>query len=147
MLIILSAEAAAAFDGLTRSRGIDTMVRQERNAWPNAFRASRFIPAVEYLQANRIRSVLLRGMANLMEDFDVIVSPAFEGKTLALTNLTGHPAVCVPNAFHSVEGSARRKSPGSVTFLSGLYRDGAALALAHAYQQATDFHLRRPLVI
>ncbi len=147
MLIILSAEAATAFDGLTRSRGIDSMVRQERNAWPNVFRASRFIPAVEYLQANRIRSVLLRRMANLMKDFDVIVSPAFEGKTLALTNLTGHPAVCVPNAFHSVEGNARRKSPGSVTFLSGLYRDGAALALAHAYQQATDFHLRRPPVI
>ena len=105
---------------------------------------TRFIPAVEYLQANRIRSQLLIRMAGLMQEFDVIVSPAFEGGTLALTNLSGHPAVCVPNHFHPVEGYARRKSPGSITFIGGLYRDGAVLQLAHAYQQVTDFHVRRP---
>ncbi len=144
MIMILDAEAAAAFDGLTRSRGTDLMVRQERRAWPNAFRAARFMPAVEYIQANRIRTELLMRMNALMSEVDIVVSPAFEGQTLPLTNLTGHPAVCVPNHFHPVEGHPDRRSPGSITFIGRLYGDDRVLELAHAYQQVTDFHLRRP---
>ena len=94
--IILSAEAAAAFDELTRSGRDDLLVRQIRNAWPNAFRTARLIPAVEYIQANRIRSMIMREMEGL--DVDVYVSPSF-GENLLLTNLTGHPCVVLPNGF------------------------------------------------
>ena len=146
LLITLSAEAAAAFDSLTRSGGVDQMVRQVRRAWPNTFRAARFIPAVEYIQANRLRTLLIQEMEAVMQDVDVFVSPSFRGNTLRITNLTGHPAVVVPNRFDRLEDSpdSPRRSPGSITFVGGMYKDREALAVAHAYQQMTDFHTLRP---
>ena len=146
LFTILSVEAAAAFDELTLTRGIDRMVRQTKDAWPHVFRAARFVPAVEYLQANRARTLLMQRTAEALREVDVFVSPTFEGGTLGITNLTGHPCLCVPNAFHPVEGrpGSPRRSPGSITFVGGLYRDAETLALAHRYQQATDFHRRRP---
>ncbi len=144
MLLTLGVEAAAAFDSLTLERGVDTMVRQGPDTWPHEFRRSRFVPAVEFVQAARARTLLMRRMHELMRDLDCFVSPTFGGSTLRITNLTGHPAVCVPNAFHAVEDSPGRRRPGSITFVGGLYKDAQALALAWAFQQATDFHLRRP---
>jgi Asp-tRNA(Asn)/Glu-tRNA(Gln) amidotransferase A subunit family amidase len=144
ILTMLSVEAATAFDALTRTGGIDGMVRQTKDAWPHVFRAARFVPAVEYLQASRARTLLARRTAEALQDVDVFVAPSYGGNVLGLTNLTGHPCVCVPNAFHPVEGQAHRRSPGSITFVGGLYQDAEALALAAAYQQATDFHRRRP---
>jgi Asp-tRNA(Asn)/Glu-tRNA(Gln) amidotransferase A subunit family amidase len=133
---ILSAEAAAAFDELTRSGRDDLMVRQVRNAWPNVFRSSRFIPAVEYIQANRLRRLIVDEMARL--DVDVWVSPSFGGTNLLLTNLTGHPCVVLPNGFDE------NGSPTSITFMGRLFGEGALLAVAKAYQDATDFHLKHP---
>lgn len=146
MLMTLWVEAAAAFDELTRSRGIDEMVRQETDAWPHVFRTARFVPAVEFLQAQRARTRLVERMAEAMAGIDVFVSPSFEGGALSITNLTGHPCVCLPNEFNPFEDDERsvRRQPGSITFIGGLYRDDAALSLAHAYQQATDFHRKRP---
>lgn len=144
LLTTLSVEAASAFDELTRTNGVDTMVRQIPNAWPNEFRAARFVPAVEFLQANRHRVTLMRAMAEVMADFDVVVSPSFRGGTLQITNLTGHPSVCVPNNFLPVDDHPERKSPQSITFVGALYNDSAALRVAHAYQEATDWHKRRP---
>ncbi|MFQ5679511.1 MAG: amidase [Gemmatimonadota bacterium] len=147
LLITLSAEAAAAFDELTRSGGVDEMVRQGAFAWPNTFRRARFVPAVEYINANRARTRLISAMAETMKELDAFVSPSFRGGTLRITNLTGHPSVVVPNAFHPVEGqppSSPRRSPASITFVGNLYREDAALALAHAFQRETDFHRRRP---
>jgi len=89
--LILSAEAAAAFDDLTRSSKDDLLVRQIKNAWPNAFRTARFIPAVEYIQANRVRYMVIQDMQKLMEGIDLYVAPSFGGDNLLLTNLTGHP--------------------------------------------------------
>src|SRR5690606_37915947 len=149
MLVVLTVEAGAAFDELTRTRGINQMVRQTRDAWPHVFRTSRFIPAVEYVQENRARTLLMQRMAEALQQIDVFVAPAFEGGTLAITNLTGHPCVCAPNAFHPVEGqgsASRRRSPGSITFVGNVYRDAETLALAHAYQQATTFHRQRPSI-
>lgn len=137
MAFILSAEAAAAFDELTRSGRDSLMVRQIKNAWPNVFRASRFIPAVEYIQANRIRHQLIQEMAKLMKDIDVYVSPSF-GKNLLLTNLTGHPCVVMPNGFDE------KGSPTSITFIGQLYDEGRLLAFAKAYQDATGFHRKHP---
>lgn len=133
---ILSAEAAAAFDDLTRSGRDDLLVRQVKNAWPNVFRASRFIPAVEYIQANRIRYLIIQHMEEL--DVDFFVAPAFEGATLLLTNLTGHPCVVLPNGFDE------KGAPMSITFIGRLYDEATLLAAANAYQAATDFHTRHP---
>jgi Asp-tRNA(Asn)/Glu-tRNA(Gln) amidotransferase A subunit family amidase len=134
---ILSAEAACAFDDLTRSGRDDLLVRQIARAWPNVFRQGQTIPAVEYLRANRIRTLVMREMEEKLGDVDVYVSPSFGGDNLLLTNLTGHPSV-LPNGFAS-DGT-----PTSITFMGRLHGESEALALAHAYQQATEFHLRRP---
>jgi Asp-tRNA(Asn)/Glu-tRNA(Gln) amidotransferase A subunit family amidase len=135
---ILSAEAAAAFDELTRSGRDDELVRQIEQAWPNEFRIARTIPAVEYLQANRVRTQLMREMARVFEEVDAYVSPSFGGDNLLLTNLTGHPAVVVPNGFPS-DGS-----PASLSFIGRLHGEAETLAVAMAYQEATGHHLERP---
>jgi Asp-tRNA(Asn)/Glu-tRNA(Gln) amidotransferase A subunit family amidase len=134
MTIILSAEAATAFDELTRNGKDDTMVRQIKNAWPNSFRASRFIPAVEYLQANRLRTKLIQEMETKLKDIDVYISPAFGNANLTLTNLSGHPCVVLPNGFRP-EGR-----PTSITFMGKLFGEGKLLEVAKIYQDATDFH-------
>lgn len=146
MLVTLSVEAAAAFDELTLTGGVDRMVRQTKDAWPHVFRTSRFVPAVEYIQANRARTLLMQQTAAALRDIDVFVSPPYRGGVLGITNLTGHPCVCVPNAFHPLEDQplSERRSPGSITFVGGLYKDAETLTLARAYQDATDFHRRRP---
>ena len=95
------AEAAAAFDELTRSNEDDQLVRQVKNAWPNVFRVARFIPSVEYINANRARTLLNQKMSELMEKIDVYIIPSFYGDNLLRTNLTGHPCVVVPNGFNS----------------------------------------------
>jgi Asp-tRNA(Asn)/Glu-tRNA(Gln) amidotransferase A subunit family amidase len=143
-LLTLSVEAAAAFDDLTRSGASEQMVRQTRNAWPHVFRAARFVTAVEFLQANRVRTQLIRRMAEVFSDIDVLVTPTFGGRVLGITNLTGHPCVCVPNGFGTAAGVSERRRPGSISFIGGLYEDAAALEVAQAFQQATDFHRRRP---
>jgi len=135
---ILSAEAAAAFDELTLSKEDALLVRQERRAWPNVFRASRFIPAVEYIQANRARHMLQQEMAEKMKTVDLYVTPSFGGNNSLLTNLTGHPCVVVPNGFKE------NGSPTSISFIGQLYDEGTILAVAKAYQDATDWHNQHP---
>ncbi len=137
---ILHAEAAAAFDKLTHSNEDDLLVRQIANAWPNVFRQSRFIPAVEYIQANRVRYLLVEEMADILSDIDVYVAPSFVNDNNLLNNLTGHPAICVPNGFDENGG------PTSISFFGRLYDEGTLLAVAKAYQDATDFHLRHPIL-
>jgi Asp-tRNA(Asn)/Glu-tRNA(Gln) amidotransferase A subunit family amidase len=134
---IITAEASAAFDDLTRSGRDSMMARQSRYAWPNIFRAARFIPATEYIQANRIRTKLIRDMATLMKTVDVYIAPSFEGSNLLLTNLTGHPCVVVPNGF-------REGRPLSITFCGRLYDEATVLAVAKKFQDATGFHKQHP---
>jgi Asp-tRNA(Asn)/Glu-tRNA(Gln) amidotransferase A subunit family amidase len=136
---ILSAEAAAAFDYLTRSGQDGLLVRQDPGAWPNILRTARFIPAVEYIQANRARTLLMEALDRAWEGVDVVVTPSFASGLLLTTNLTGHPVVVLPHA--SQEGGA---SPLSISFVGGLWKDAEALMVAKAYQDATDFHRRRP---
>jgi len=138
MRIILVAEGAAAFDELTRSGRDAELTEQGPNAWPNSFRVARFIPAVDYVNANRVRALAIERWAALMKTVDVIVVPTNGTNQLLATNLTGHPAVIVPNGFRD-DGT-----PVSITFLGGLYDEARPLLAAHAYQQATDFHRRVP---
>ena len=138
MRIILTAEAAAAFDELTRS-DLDTLLAgQRRGDWPNTFRAARFIPAVEYIQANRYRTILIQQMEAIMKEFDVVIAPSFRGNQLLVTNLTGHPCVVVPNGFNKDGG------PTSISFIGRLYDEASILTAARAYQQATDFDEKHP---
>ena len=135
---VLSAEAAASFDELTRSHRDDLLVRQDRGAWPNSFRQSRMIPAVEYIQANRARTMLMGEMDAVMDAVDVFVTPSYGGSVLLTTNLTGHPAVTVPNGFRE------NGTPVSISFIGNLYGEAELLAAAKAYQDATGFHLQHP---
>ncbi|MFL5463259.1 MAG: amidase [Gemmatimonadaceae bacterium] len=142
MRIILTAEAAAAFDELTRSDRDKELVQQGKFDWPNTFRTARFIPAVDYVNANRLRSIAIQKWDDLMRSVDVIVTPtgAANLSQLVATNLTGHPAVILPNGFRD-DGT-----PVSLTFLGGLFEEGKLLAVARAYQDATEFHLKHPVV-
>ena len=135
---ILNTEAAAAFDELTRSGKDDLLVRQGRGAWPNSFRQARFIPAVEYIQANRLRTLLMQKMAEKMKEVDVYIAPSFGGSNLLITNLTGHPTVVVPNGYNE------KGSPTSISFIGSLYEEAKILRVAKAFQDATDFHLKHP---
>ncbi|HUF28682.1 MAG TPA: amidase [Gemmatimonadaceae bacterium] len=137
MRMILTAEAAAFFDDLTRSGRDAEMAQQGANAWPNSFRTARFIPAVEYINANRARTLAMEQWARLFETVDVIIAPT-SGPQLTATNLTGHPAVILPNGFRE------NGTPVSITFLAGLYDEARLLVVASAYQRATEFHLRHP---
>jgi len=137
LTIILNAEAAAAFDELTRSNRDLLLVRQTRGAWPNSFRLARLIPAVEYIQANRLRTLLMQQMAEKMNTIDVYIAPT-GGDNLLLTNLTGHPAVIVPDGFRE------NGSPTGISFIGDLFDEAKTLRVAKAFQDATDFHLKHP---
>ncbi len=142
MRLTLTAEAAAAFDEMTRSDRDKLLVQQGKGDWANTFRTARFIPAVDYVNANRARSIAIEQWDKLMKTVDVIVTPTSASglSQLVATNLTGHPAVILPNGFRD-DGT-----PVSLTFLGGLFEEGKLLAVAHAYQQATNFHLRHPVI-
>ena len=142
MRIILTAEASAAFDEMTRSDRDNLMVQQGKFDWPNTFRTARFIPAVDYVNANRVRSSAIAAWDELMQKVDVIVTPTGTANLsqLVATNLTGHPAVILPNGFRD-DGT-----PVSLTFLGGLFEEAKLLAVANAYQQATGSHLVHPTI-
>ena len=136
--IILRAEAGAFFDELVLSGEVDLLTEQGESSRANSLRQSRFIPAVEYLQANRQRALLIEAMHALFKDYEVIIAPSNRGRQLLITNLTGHPAISVPNGFD------KKGRPTSFTLLGNLYDEGSILAFARAYQQATDFDEKRP---
>ena len=93
---------------------------------------------MEYIQANRVRTLLMQALAELMAGVDVLVTPADDDDASLLTNLTGHLAVAVPNGF------AADGTPTGITFVVQLYGEAALLAVAKAYQEATSFHFRHP---
>jgi len=136
--LMLMVEGAAAFDELTRLGWDDQLVAQHKNAWPNLFRAARFIPAVEYVQAARQRTVLIAEMHELMKEYDVIVTPSFGGQQLQITNLTGHPALCLPNGF------TENGDPTSITLLANLFEEEKLVMLGHLIQKNSDWQAKRP---
>ena len=156
MTPLLTAEAAAAFDDLTRSGRDKLLTEQSPDDWPNTFRIARLTPAVEYIQANRARMQAMELWKKLFENLDVIVSPT-ASEQLVATNLTGHPAIILPNGFRGPDapkpprkdngdddGIGGPGTPVSLTFLGQLYGEARLLAFAKAYQDATGFHLKHP---
>jgi len=138
LTLILSCEAACAFDGLTRSGRDDLMVRQIEQAWPNVFRTARLVPAVEYLRAMRLRTDLMRAMDHSMQGIVALVHPSFASGVLTITNLTGHPTVVVPCGFND-DGT-----PRSISFTGQLYGEERLLALAQAWQASTAYNKKHP---
>ncbi len=136
--IILFVEAAAAFQALVLSHEDALLVRQGAEGWPNFFRMAHFVPAVMYVQAQRVRTQLMSAMASLFQHVDAYVAPSLEGDNLLLTNLTGHPALVLPT------GLAEDELPTSITLIGRLYDEALILTLGHAFQQATDFHRWHP---
>jgi Asp-tRNA(Asn)/Glu-tRNA(Gln) amidotransferase A subunit family amidase len=136
--IILRAEAGAFFDELVRSGEVDSMVEQDQRSRANSLRQSRFIPAVEYIQANRQRQVLIQKMQDLMKNYDVLISPTFGNDQLLATNLTGHPVIAVPTGLDD------ENHPTSMTFVGNLYDEASILLLAKAFQDNTAFDELHP---
>jgi Asp-tRNA(Asn)/Glu-tRNA(Gln) amidotransferase A subunit family amidase len=140
LTLAIGVEGGAAFDELTRTNQDDQMVRQVKNAWPNVFRAARFIPAVEYVQAQRVRTKMIQDLYNTLKTnkFDIYVTPTYAGGNLTYTNLSGHPSVCLPNGFN------KNGLPTSITFSAQLYAEAPMLAVAKLYQDATIWHKKHP---
>jgi Asp-tRNA(Asn)/Glu-tRNA(Gln) amidotransferase A subunit family amidase len=134
---ILTAEAAAAFDDITRDGRVNQLSGQSPGDWPNTFRTSRFIPAVEYLRAQRARTLLMREMETLMSQWDVFVSPAPGSASLLITNLTGHPAAVLPCGFVN-------DLPVAIMFTGGVYDEVSPLRVALAFERATKWHDMHP---
>jgi Asp-tRNA(Asn)/Glu-tRNA(Gln) amidotransferase A subunit family amidase len=138
--IVLTTEAATAFDNLTRSGQDDWLKQQEPYSWPNAFRRHRFVPAVEYLEAQRIRYLLIQEMAKVFRQVDLFLAPTFS-PILLIGNLTGHPCVVLPDGFN------KSGAPTSLCFVGKLFGEAELLAAAGKYQNATDFHRKHPRVV
>ena len=156
MVTMLTAEAAAAFDELTRTGRDKLLTGQKPFDWPNAFRCARFIPAVEYIQASRARHMAMEAVAKVFEGLDVIVAPT-NSEQLVITNLTGNPSVILPNGLRGddapkpptddpgdFQNSGGPGTPVSLTFFGDLYGEAKLLAFAKAYQDATGFHKKHP---
>lgn len=140
MDIVISAECAAAFDEFTRYNIDDEMTRQEKYDWPNSFRVSRLMSAVEYINANRHRFLLMMKVNDALKDIDVLICPTRgSGNQGAITNLTGHPVVCMPTGFDK-----RSDLPTSITLIGKLYDEATILAAAKAYQEATPWDDMHP---
>jgi Asp-tRNA(Asn)/Glu-tRNA(Gln) amidotransferase A subunit family amidase len=133
---ILTVEAAAAFDDLIRSDQLDLMSAEpERSRWVESFRLHRFVPAVEYIQASRARYRLMEEYAILFKDLDLFI-----GSSLSATNLTGHPEICLPHGFDA------QGQPTSLRITGKLFGEKEISLLAHAFQQKTQHHLKRPQI-
>jgi Asp-tRNA(Asn)/Glu-tRNA(Gln) amidotransferase A subunit family amidase len=155
---VLGVEAAAAFDEITRNGRVNLLTAQSANDWPNQFRTARMYSGVDYVQAMRARTVLIAQMAELFRTVDIIVAPS-GGPQLTATNLSGHPAVIVPNGLRGKDapmpqdtsdgGRMNMGGPGtpvSITFLGKLYDDATLLAFAQRYQEKTGFHKLHPVI-
>ena len=135
MDVIIGAECAAQFDEMTRLNIDDALTRQTKNDWPNQFRTARFVPAVEYINAQRHRYVLMKKVNEVINQFDAIICPSRgDGNQSAITNLTGHPVVCVPDGFNK-----KSNTPTGISFVGKLYDEATILLVAKKYQEQTNW--------
>lgn len=138
MSIVIGAESAAAFDELTRSNRDELIERQDKGFWPNTWRTARYIPAVEYINANRHRYTLIQKVNEFMKNYDVVIVPTFSGNQTAITNLTGHPAICFPIGF------TQSGAPHSLTLIGNVYDEVSIVHLAKAFQDKTEHNKKHP---
>jgi Asp-tRNA(Asn)/Glu-tRNA(Gln) amidotransferase A subunit family amidase len=157
---ILFAEAAAAFEELTLSRGLDALKMQVPDAWPNTFRQSRFLSAVDFVQADRLRRKVAAEMARLFAKVDLLLVPSLRDEILTITNFTGHPSLTLPAGFVEVEQarsdwapdpahplpsfSAKRRVPHGVTLVGNLFCEGTIGRAGIALERAFGVASKRP---
>ena len=140
MDVVIGVECAAQFDEMTRLNIDDALTRQTKNDWPNQFRTARFVPAVEYINAQRHRYTLMQKVNEVMQQYDVIICPSRgDGNQSAITNLTGNPVVCVPTGFDK-----KFNLPTGISFVGNLYDEATILSIAQAYQKATNWDETHP---
>jgi Asp-tRNA(Asn)/Glu-tRNA(Gln) amidotransferase A subunit family amidase len=133
---ILNAEAGAMFDDLTRSGAINQLSDKGPNSRANQLRASRFIPAVEYIRAQRVRTLLLQQMNAVFDEVDAFIAPS-NSDSVTVTNLTGHPAIVLPAGFVD-------RLPVGLMLTGKLWDESTLLRAAAAFESATDWHKQRP---
>jgi Asp-tRNA(Asn)/Glu-tRNA(Gln) amidotransferase A subunit family amidase len=134
---ILSTEASAAFDDVTRNGEVDLLATgTSKSSWPNTFKTARFVPAVEYIRAQRARVLLMREFGTLMSQYHVILH-AGSDQTLSTTNLTGHPAMAVKCGIVN-------NTPQILMLTGRLYDEGTMARVAMAFEQATVWKDRHP---
>ncbi len=138
-------EIGSIWDELIRSGDDKLLTRQDPDHIGNLVRMTRTVPAVDTVTASRIRTLIMQATAKIFDEVDVYIAPfsstdtpAVASRNLQLTNLTGHPAVAVPNGF------TRKGTPTGITFIGKLYGEAELLAVAKAYQDNTGFHLKHP---
>ena len=135
--MMLCVEAAAAFDSATRAGELDAMTDADNSSWPTVLRSFRMVPAVEYLRAQQVRSLMIRDLEETMADWDVLLAPGRGGASLTITNLTGHPALTLKCGFAT-------GMPRGLTMIGNLYDESTLLNVGLAYEQATDWHRKHP---
>jgi Asp-tRNA(Asn)/Glu-tRNA(Gln) amidotransferase A subunit family amidase len=136
--MIIGAESASAFDELTRTNKDDGMVQQNKDRWPNTFRTSRFVPAVEYINACRMRYLIMQKMDSVFSQYDIVIAPPEVGEQLGATNLSGNPSITLPIGF------TKDGMPVCISFIGKLFDEATLVAFAKKYQDATKFHLQHP---
>jgi Asp-tRNA(Asn)/Glu-tRNA(Gln) amidotransferase A subunit family amidase len=110
LINILHAEAAASFEDLTLSNKDDTLAWQANEAWPNSFRKARFLSAVDHVQLDRLRYLVMKAMDDLFKDIDILIGPFDIGPMLVASNFSGHPCLHLRVGFESLRTRARIKS-------------------------------------
>jgi Asp-tRNA(Asn)/Glu-tRNA(Gln) amidotransferase A subunit family amidase len=157
---ILFAEAAASFEELTLSNGLDQLKAQVPDAWPNIFRQSRFLSAVDYVQADRMRRKVAQEMEKIFQKVDVLLSPPLRDEILTITNFTGHPAIVLRTGFLQVTQarsdwapdpknpmptfSTPHRVPHGVSFIGRLFDEGTIATAAIALEKASGVAGERP---
>ena len=158
--LILFAEAAAAFEDLTLSHGVDKLSMQLPDAWPNFFRMSRFLSAVDFVQTDRLRRMVAQEMARLMGEVDLLLVPSMREEMLTLSNHTGHPSLTLRTGFTTVtearsdwapdparpapKFASPRRVPHGVTLIGRLFEEGVLAQAGLALERAAGVAGERP---
>ncbi|MDE8346097.1 MAG: amidase [Acidocella sp.] len=161
LISLLMAEAAAAFEDLTLSNRDDELTWQDDDAWPNSFRKARFLSAVDHIQLDRLRRLIMQEMDRLFQQVDVIIGPSLVGPMLTITNFTGHPSLCLPTSLIGTPtrppvsltrnlapdndtGAKTHNVPHSISLWGRLYEEGPMLNIGQALEARLNFAAGRP---
>ncbi len=158
--LILFAEAAAAFEELTLSGGLNQLKMQVPDAWPNIFRQSRFLSAVDFVQTDRLRRKVAMEMARVFSQVDLLLVPSLRDEMLTITNFTGHPSLTIRAGFVEVSEARSdwapdplhplptfnppRRVPHGVTLIGRLFDEGTLGRVGLALEQVFGVASSRP---
>ncbi len=164
LMSVLFAEAAASFEALTLSDRDDALTWQSKEAWPNAFRKARFLSAVDHVQLDRFRTMVMQVTDTLFRGVDAVIGPSLTGPMLVITNFTGHPCLCLPTGLQRAhtrgplslararldlgeeEAGPQHDVPHTICVWSGLFNEAPALTVGRALERRFGYAANRPPV-